>query len=327
MNTIRSPIKSPTIGVKPGTSSPRKRLVIREANPSVSNSPLTPLSPTKVYIEDYLDEKLSKANSDAERIYAYQCAFDRLLNEFQVCRPIVERIKQQYDNMVHKLLERKMNVINDTIPASIPEDHYSELISELRRAKMYEFTNRENDANRKIEELTILRSKLYEMYNQIAETKKELSELKNENEYKNATNKETQSRISDLMINTSILTAESNTLRQQINSIKSTIDKVHSSIEELHINNEVAVKQLVELEKEEEIINTDIISTKQKYQEITDLLKNRKADNIEKEITINSLNARLDSQKNRLADLENSYRKLTHDTNTPIEQLITKAIH
>ena len=108
-------------------------------------------------IENFIEKELQHACSDSDRIYVFQRAFDFLIGEFQQRRPLLCRIKQEYDEIAKSLLYQKRHMETQMLTEFDAEENYNEALTELRKAKKIEFKEKKEEASKFMDILLDLR--------------------------------------------------------------------------------------------------------------------------------------------------------------------------
>jgi hypothetical protein len=108
------------------------------------------------------------ASLSLSRIFIYQHAFDYLTNEFQLYHPLLQRMKQQYDETSHSLLVKDRDIVMTAASGSYAEDSLSEMVNNLRRTRAEEFVQNQAESERLLDEMTDLDVHRSELLNQLA---------------------------------------------------------------------------------------------------------------------------------------------------------------
>jgi chromosome segregation ATPase len=109
------------------------------------------------HMDTFLENGLAAAHSDADKIFVYQDAFDVLASNFDVCRPLLQRIRYQYDLMGKYLLTKKREAALNQVDDARADDSFTEIISQVRRVRSREFASLREQSERMLDELTALR--------------------------------------------------------------------------------------------------------------------------------------------------------------------------
>lgn len=149
-------------------------------------------------MQTFLSTELAKSHSDADRVFVYQRAFDLISREFQICRPLLERIKKQYDDMSQALLTKKRMSTTTEVSATTTEDRLSEELSQLRRAKAQEYQNKKRESERLIDEMTSLRLRRSELLKSCDVLEKRRRQLKERELELDIQMMECNSRVKDI---------------------------------------------------------------------------------------------------------------------------------
>lgn len=198
-------------------------------------------------IDGYLARELSKASSDADRIYVYKRAFDFLESEFQLCRPLLDRIKKQYDETSAALLARKRELVADSSEIVDAEDSYADFVTQMRKARNQEFKEMELESEHLLDELTELRL-------QRSSLMKDLDKLKQQNTELTALEKsqldniaEINSKLQILQDDIKITERETNEVKRNLVSLEDKLEKTNLSTRDLQSTHESILRKIEEL--------------------------------------------------------------------------------
>jgi chromosome segregation ATPase len=199
-------------------------------------------------IEVLLGQELASAHSDSDRIYVYQRAFDLLAQEFQLCRPLLERIKQQYDEMGRSLLVRKRGIMTDASSVSTAEDNFSEQVNRLRRARIQEFSKRQQETETLLGEMTALRVRRSELLQQVAQLDERKDELKTI-EHTNAEKMmQMNNRVRELLDEIKQMECEIADTKKEIAALDDTIEETMVSSDDLIQSEKQLAQELTQLQ-------------------------------------------------------------------------------
>ena len=129
-------------------------------------------------MEAFLQRENAAARSDSDRVYVYKRAFEFLSSEFTLCKPIINKIKQKYDEMSSSLLSRHLENMVDSSSVTQNEDQFSELVNKMRRARAVEFKQYNQESEKLLDEMTELRLQRSDLLNQLEEIETQQKELK-----------------------------------------------------------------------------------------------------------------------------------------------------
>jgi chromosome segregation ATPase len=250
--TPSAPPSSPT------TSNPRSKI---QSQPHSSRPISSPTSPFLQQVDSFLETELSSAHSDADRVYVYQRAFDLLAQEFQLCRPLLERIKQQYDEMGRSLLEKKRVIMTDASSVSAVEDSFSEQVNRMRRAREHEFGRMRQETERLLDEMTsfrVQRSELLQQMAQLDEQRGRLKIIEQNNEEKMT---KVNSRVHELVDEIKQMEGDISQMKKEIETLDEKIEKTMISSSDLMTSDEELSEELRKLEEMERELNEKLRET------------------------------------------------------------------
>ena len=127
------------------------------------------------------------SSSSADRIYIYQRAFDFLLAEFQFCRPLLCKIRKQYDLAASNALNKKRELEIGAMNVYDAEENYNELITQMRKEKKHEFTELKQKSNEYIQQLIELRLDKSSLQKDVEALDKKYNDLFNMNKIQTET--------------------------------------------------------------------------------------------------------------------------------------------
>ena len=202
-------------------------------------------------MDSLLDSELSKAHNDSERVFIYQRAFDYVMTEFHLCRPLLERIKQQYDGMSRMLLARKREMMIDTSSLSVAEDSLSEMVNQARRARTQEFAQNRAESERLLDEMTALRVQRSDLLRQLDGLQRKHGELERSGAECEQQSADLNRQLADML--DEIRQAENDTgqSRKSLTALKAKLAKTETSANDLAIKEEALAAELRALEDDE----------------------------------------------------------------------------
>lgn len=317
----------------PRTANPRNKPSVHYNQPPQSarapqRRPLTANVTTTFIsqIDSFLEHELQNAHSDSDRVYVYQRAFDYLAQEFQLCRPLLERIKQQYDSMSSTLIAKKREIMTDTSSITDAEDTFSEMVNKMRRARTQEFAKCREESEQLLDEMTSLRLQRSELLTQLDTLATQKRELKNVETAHAEQMTQVNSKIHELMDEIKQLENETNDTKKQIVVLQDKIDKTQISSQDLQntdkeLGNELEglKKQEAELKNEYETImdetsNVDI-QINQIHKEILGL--EREKQDAEEKIT--SISQRKETSEVKMREM---LKGIVPDTTKPMIEIL-----
>jgi chromosome segregation ATPase len=257
---MSTPVPVPPPGS--GSSNPRLYNSIAQRHSQSARAPARPDEPPESLfldnIESYLERELSTAHSDSDRVHIYQSAFDLLTREFQLCRPLLERIKQQYDEMGKSLLAKKRVIMTDNSSVSAAEDTFSENVNRLRRAKAQEFSQRREETERLLDEMTDLRVQRSELQRQLDQLVAQKAELKTIDQDHAEKMTQVSNRLHELMDDIKQMETDSAQTKHDIQALQEKIEKTMVSADDLALSDQQLGRSLEELHARESELNDEL---------------------------------------------------------------------
>lgn len=244
---------------KPQTVNPRNRNRVQERQyPSSARSPRPNSSNFLGHVDIFLDRELATAKSDADKVYVYQRAFDYLTQEFNLCKPLLQRIKQEYDKIASGLIAKKRVIMTDSSSVSAAEDAFSEMVNKMRRARTQEFTKRRQETEKLLDEMTQLRCQRSELQHELETLQAQRKELKTVE--KNHSEKMTQmnSKLHELLDNIKQVEVETSASKREIFQLEDKIEKTVISSQDLVQSDQALGEELAELGRVEEGLKQDL---------------------------------------------------------------------
>lgn len=281
-------------------------------------------------IDTFLETELADAHSDADKVNVYQRAFGLLCDEFQTCRPLLERIKQQYDLMSSKLIARKREIITDTSSVSTAEDNFSEMINKMRRARTREFAEAHEESDRLLDEMTNLRLQRSELMKELESLQAQRTELKAVEASHSQKMAEINSHLHELMDEIVYTDNQTNKAQKEIETLQEKIGKTRESAEDLQRTNDTLDKELAELLEEENSLKKDLeASTKESSSidlQLIELHKELSGLEREKADALEKLHVAESRQKKSTDKMREMLKDIEDDPNVPILDIIKRLI-
>lgn len=303
------PIKSPRI---PNTKSPRRIHNNNSNSMSLSN------------VETYLQNSLKECHSESDKVLAYQRTFDMLINQFQLVRPIVEQIKQEYDSFANSLLFKLRDIIANEHPETSVDDTYADVINTIRYSKNHEFAEFKEESERKLDYLTSLRLKHNELVNQLASIKVEYENIKNEleettNNIETYTERVLQLGEDTLALKTELvnLNADHDDRKRDENEIILATEMLTNKENEVNQNIEKLIQEIEEIKQKRKDVEAQTCNLKSEFEDLKTL-------HIEIGLKNQNMDVKLNNQAERIASLEKEIRAKIGDETTPMNDIITK---
>jgi chromosome segregation ATPase len=276
-------------------------------------------------LEAFLENELEHAHSDSERVFIYQRAFDYLASEFFLCRPLLERIKQQYDRMSRTLLAKKREMIVDATSSSTAEDSLAEMVNHIRRARTQEFVQNRAESERLLDEMTELRVQRSDLLKQLEVLTKRKEELASLEASYDQEMLEVNGQVQDVMIDIRQAETAAHATRKDIHALKSKIAKTETSSADLAVKEEALAKELDALKKHEEVTRLRLFDMNQ----VTGELENQMAElrrtldslEVERELALKRKNDAVEVH----ATLEDKFRRLVGNRTAPLHELLQKS--
>lgn len=281
-------------------------------------------------IETFLETELANAKSDSDKIHVYQRAFESLANEFQSCRPLLERIQQQYDLMASALLAKKREIVAESTSMNDAEDSFSEMVNRMRKVRNQEFAHSRAESERLLDEMTELRVQRSDLLNQLDQLQKRKIELVNAEAISIEEMNVITAKVHDLMYDIKQSEAQTADAQKKINEIKDITAKTEASTQELSLTDCELQKQRIQLEEEERQIKDELDQLTNHSETLTDQiielqkklkgLENEKKDAQEK---LEGIHHRKDYNLTRLYEL---LKNTDIDPDQPIEDILNQIL-
>ena len=203
-------------------------------------------------LEDFIKKESAVAHSDSDRVNVYKRAFEKLISEFTLCRPLISKIKQQYDEMSSNLLEKHREMVTDSSSVTQNEDQFSELVNKMRRAKAKEFKQCNEESEKLLDEMTELRLQRSDLLKQLDEIATQRKELKSVAASHYELLHEKNSEYSDIAAIVKQIENQKIDLSELISSLEDNIQQIKCSEQELNEKDALMKKKLEDIQKIEE---------------------------------------------------------------------------
>jgi chromosome segregation ATPase len=234
-------------------------------------------------IDNFIQRGLAGAHSDSDRVHVYQSAFDLLTQEFQLVRPLLERIKQHYDAMGRDLLAKKRVVMTDNTSVSSAEDTFSENVNRMRRARAQEFTQRRAEIDKLLDEMTDLRVHRSDLQHQLEQLDTQKAELKLSEEVHASRMAFATARVTQLMDEIKQMELDTAQTRQELVVIDEKVEKtivssldltksdllIEKEMNELQAIETKLKQELVEIDQEDQLIETQLEEVRRDVRALT----------------------------------------------------------
>lgn len=244
-------------------------------------------------IDGYLSRELSKASSDADRIYVYKRAFDFLESEFQLCRPLLDRIKKQYDETSAALLARKRELVADSSTIADAEDSYADFVTQMRKARNQEFKEMQIESEHLLDELTELRL-------QRSSLMKDLDKLKSQNAELTTLEKSQLENIADYNAKLQILQDDIKITERDTTEVR---------------------KNLISLEEKLEKTNTSTKDLENTHNQLLQKIEAMKQKKLEAEQRLSVAQSQLSESEKKLIEVDRNITSLERDKSNNIQKL------
>ncbi|OHS97100.1 hypothetical protein TRFO_09665 [Tritrichomonas foetus] len=295
--------------------------------------PTPPIQREKTFLEQieaFLKKENAAAHSDADRVYVYKRAFEFLSNEFTLCKPLINRIKQQYDEMSASLLEKHREMIVDSSSVTQNEDQFSELVNKMRRSKAKEFKKCHEESEKLLDEMTDLRLQRSELLKQLEEIETQKRELKSVAAAHAEQLQEKNDELQCITIDVKEIEIEKTELSGIIEGLEDKIDKIRCSEEELKEKDEFMKNELSKIKKIEDE-KRDILDDKKSLLRKLDLqVQDMNKDVIglqrEKKIAEERLESNKQRKENNEARIREMLLKYDKRPDVPIVDIVKKML-
>ena len=240
-----------------------------------------PVRASKYYQEllGFIDREMEIARNDSDRVFVYKQAFETLLLEFQACKPVLERIKNNYDTMSSSLIQQKHNIRVNDVPDNLNEDTYTEVVHSLKRSKVKEFKSRQEETEKLLDEMTQLRLEKLQLSNDLKSIIEQKDEITMVEENQENLIYEYNTRIHNALDEIKTKDAQTTIMLRKIDKLEDKLSKAKISNQELEDRNNILKGKLDDLKSNENELQD-------KLSQLLDDNKNSDAniENLEKEI-------------------------------------------
>jgi chromosome segregation ATPase len=303
--------------------------------PQSAHTPKRSLEPDQnstflAQIDTFLSRELAAAHSDSDRIYVYQRAFDLLAQEFQLCRPLLERIKQQYDEMGRSLLIRKRVTMTDASSVSAAEDSLSEQVNRMRRARIQEFSKRRQETEALLDEMTALRVQRSELQQQVGQLDQKKEELKMVEQANSEKMTQVNNRVHELLDEIKQMEHEIGETKKEIAGLDDKIEKTMVSSNDLIQSEEQLTRELTELQADEARLKEKLKATNDanldvdlQFQKLQKDIRSLTHQNSEAQEKLRSIQERRTATEQKIREMLKPYES---DPNIPLTALIKKLL-
>ena len=283
-------------------------------------------------IDKYLEDQLNQEPSDADKLHVYKKCFDFLCSDFVLIRPLLVRIKKEYDRVANGLIERKRQILTDHELSFASEDSYSLTVTQLRNAKNKEFREIKEQIDKKLDALTELRL-------QRSSYMKTLEQLQEKNRLLNDQLNTEKAKILDITIQNENLKSEAKITKSEIKEHKKTIlalqvdlDKASTGVNQLTNSKNDVTNKIQSISNYKQQLIEEVTKLKQQKEENENILleKTRKVNDMEKERVNNTEKLRSITERN--AQNETKIRSMLNDIGiigdekTPLPELYIRLI-
>ena len=253
-------------------------------------------------IEYLIKFEIPKARNDSEKMFIYQRAFEKMINKFHEYRPLLERIKQQYDKIGRDLLNQRREISMNENSESAAEDTYSSTINKIRASRNRELKEKKVRNEKLLDRLTELRLQRYELLEELDGLEKMEQELLECDSSNVIEINELTRKIQEM--NEYIQSTESASKENQtkIMELKDEIDKTQQSTDELGVKDKIFLRKINELEEEEMHMYNEIERMKKEHSKV-------KVDLIALNAESNDLSNAIIEAKNKEEAVEKRYQE------------------
>lgn len=214
----------------------------------INRSDAAPISRSERFyseLKTFIDTELSYSRNDSNRIFVYKQAFDTLIQEFQLCRPILERIKKNYDELSNELLHTKTNIrVEESTSMEITDDTFDEIVNSMKRIKEKEIKKSEMKADELLDKMTQLRVSKSDLTKELEAVESKRKDLKIVD--KSLTEKiyDAQTKLFENTAEIRVKKAKISSLQQKIQKLEEKFSDTECSSQELHEQDQSLEKQL-----------------------------------------------------------------------------------
>jgi chromosome segregation ATPase len=274
-------------------------------------------------MDEFLETSLSQAQNETDRFFIYQRAFDYVTGEFQVCRPLLERIKKSYDEVTRSLFARRRQMLIDTSSISIAEDTLTEVIGRFRRARTEEFSQTQAESERLLDVMTTLRLQRSELLKQLETFNQRNADLRRISDECDVETQNLNTQLRDILDEIHFAGQEQQTAQDQLVVFKTKLAITEKSTKDLEDQEKSLIDELETLRTEERKSESQIARFKEETEqaERNIIEMKRKMDALDVEKTTAEVRLREAMALNR--QLEMDIRKVLQDDSTPIAELLS----
>lgn len=321
---------------KPRTTNPRignsihKSTVPHSARAVRSNPPLIHEQNFLEQLQAFIKKENAAAHSDSDRVNVYKRAFEKLINEFTVCRPLISKIKQQYDEMSSSLLEKHREMVTDSSSVTQNEDQFSELVNKMRRAKAKEFKKCNEESEKLLDEMTELRLQRSDLLKQLDEIATQRKELKSVAAAHYELIHQKNSEFSDISAIVKQIENQKIDLAEVIAGLEDNIQQIKCSEEELNEKDALMKKKLEDIQKVEnekkEVLEGKLNELRKIEIEVQDMNKDVIGLQREKKAAEERLQSNQQRKESNEIKIKEMLSEYTKRPDTPIVDIVKKML-
>lgn len=200
-------------------------------------------------IQSYIERELKYAKNDSNRVYVYQRAFEKVGNEFLLCKPLLDKIRQEYDRIARNLIAKKREIMADTQGSTDAEDNYSELVTKMRKARNTEFKKTRAESEKLLDELIDLRLERSSLMHANEGLTKQLKDLTSMERIQKEQVLKLNTDLQSLIESIKIYERETDDMKHDIAHLQAKLRKTEDSRNDLQFSYETLLKQLDVMQK------------------------------------------------------------------------------
>jgi chromosome segregation ATPase len=114
-----------------------------------------------------LHSSLGEVCSESDRVYAYERALESLTDQFEIYKPLLQRIKQKYHEVTKSLLEKRLTMMTEATTMTAVEDAFCEMATKLRVSSAQRIADKGVEVDQLLDDMTALRVRKSELLRQI----------------------------------------------------------------------------------------------------------------------------------------------------------------
>ena len=278
-------------------------------------------------LKSSIDANLSYARNDSDRIFAYKLAFDKLIQEFQQCRPILERIKKNYDEVSTELLYKKSNIrVDSSSTNEITQDTFDEIVNTMKRTKEIEVKQFENKADELLEKMTQLRVQKSQLSRELNNVESRREDMKLIDQRQLQKISEAQNKILQNSTEIKIKKNEISAIQEIIQKLEEKLSESQSSYHELFEQDQTLEKELNDLLTTEKRNSETLESILKEQNEIDTKIANLENENWELQKQNRLIEQKYEDIKKRKENSATKIRKILQNYDDNIEDPIIDII-